>query len=214
MTVAGQTGRTGPTAQPGHPVRHRSVGRGERAWLIAAILAGVVLVGFIAYVVTRPHGQRPVAYPVAPPAQLGVGTEAPSFTLPRLGGGPAVGLASTRGVPTVVNFFASWCKDCQAELAAFGSLAAQTTGAVAIVGVDSNDSDPRRATALLAHAHAGYPVGVDAQAKVATSYLLTALPVTYFLDARGQVVHAAFGAQSLAALDHWVAVLTGRPVHR
>jgi peroxiredoxin len=174
-----------------------------------AVVAGLLLVGFIAYAATRPHGQRPGAYPVTPPAQLAAGTEAPPFVLPRLGGGQPVSLASTRGTPTVVNFFASWCKDCQAELSAFGALSAQTAGRVAIVGVDSNDDDPTGAQTLLAKAHATYPVGVDSQAKVATSYLLSALPVTYFLTAQGRVAHVAFGAQSLNALDHWMKVLAG-----
>jgi peroxiredoxin len=171
------------------------------------------LVGFIVYVVTRPHHPRAVAYPVTPPATLAIGSQAPSFVLPRLGGGQAVSLADTRGTPTIVNFFASWCKDCQAELAAFGALAAQMNGRVAIVGIDSNDSNITAAESLLAKAKATYPVGVDSTAKVATTYLLTALPVTYFLDADGRVVHAAFGAQTLASLDHWAAVLTDKTAH-
>ena len=68
---------------------------------------------------------------------------------PRVGGGPSVTLAATRGMPTVVNFFASWCPDCQSELAAFAALADRTAGHVDVIGVDSNDNDgaaarPRR----------------------------------------------------------------------
>jgi thiol-disulfide isomerase/thioredoxin len=125
-----------------------------------------------------------------------------------LGGGAPVSLASTRGEPTIVNFFASWCQDCQAELSAFAALSAQLPGGVAIVGVDSNDANGPAAQALLAGAKATYPVAVDSAATVATSYRLNALPVTYFLDADGRVVHAAFGAQSLANLRHWSAALT------
>src|ERR1035437_3297464 len=81
-------------------------------------------------------------------------------------------------------------------------------GRVASIGVDSNDSNGSAAQTLLAGARASYPVDVDGDATVATSYLLNALPVTYFLDSNGRVVHAAFGAQSLASLRHWAAVLT------
>jgi hypothetical protein len=43
---------------------------------------------------------------------------------------------------------------------------------------------------------------------VATAYLLDALPVTYFLDRQGRVVHVAFGTQTLASLDRWTNTLT------
>jgi hypothetical protein len=83
-------------------------------------------------------------------------------------------------------------------------------GRVAIVGVDSNDANDSAAESLLAKAKATYPVGIDSNARVATSYLLNALPVTYYLDAAGRVVYVAFGAQTLASLDHWAKVLTDK----
>jgi cytochrome c biogenesis protein CcmG/thiol:disulfide interchange protein DsbE len=196
------------TEQPGLTSEKTPVKKGELVWKWLAALAALFLIGFIAYVATRPHNQRSVAYPVTPPATLAIGSEAPAFVLPRLGGGPPVSLAGTRGQPTIVNFFASWCRNCQAELSAFAALSAQSAGRVAIIGVDSNDSNGSAAQTLLAGAKATYPVAVDGDANVATSYLLNALPVTYFLDSNGRVVHAAFGAQSLASLHHWAAVLT------
>ena len=181
----------------------------ERVWKLLAVIAALVLVGFIVFVVTRPRSPRVTAFPATPPATLPLGSTAPGFTLPRLGGGPAVTLASTRGIPTVVNFFASWCPDCKAELAAFSALASRTAGRVTIIGVDSNDNNGATAQTLLTAANATYPVGVDPKATVAASYQIDALPVTYFLDGQGRVVHVSFGTQTLASLDHWSAVLTG-----
>ena len=170
----------------------------------------LVLIGFIVYAAARPRRPHPVAFPVPPPVTLAGGVEAPMFTLPRLGGGPPVSLASTRGTPTVVNFFASWCRDCQAELAAFAALSTREAGRVAVLGVDSNDADRAAAQRLLTQAGATYPVGVDGDAKVATSYLLSALPATYFLDAGGRVVHTVFGVQTLSSLDRWADTLSGQ----
>ena len=178
-------------------------------WKFVAVAAGVLLAGFIAYVATRSHHARTVAYPVTPVSTLTVTSTAPAFALPRLGGGPPVELASTRGTPTVVNFFASWCRNCQAELGGFAALDSRTQGREAVIGVDANDADSAAAQALLAKVHATYPVGVDSQATTATAYLLRALPVTFFLDAQGRVVHVALGTQSATPLSHWTAVLTG-----
>lgn len=201
-----------PTIGSGQDSAGRSDGRGdklggERTWKILAVAATLLLIGFIAYVASRPRAPQPVVYPVTPPATLAIGSEAPNFVLPRLGGGQPVALASFRGTPTVVNFFASWCKNCQAELASFAAFSKHSVGHVAVIGVDSNDSDTSAAERMLADARATYPVGVDSDAKVATAYLLSALPVTYFLDASGRVVHVVFGAQTLTSLDHWAALL-------
>ncbi len=182
--------------------------RGDRWWWIVAAVAAVVLLAFIVFVATRDTRPKAVAYPVAPVTTLPTGSAAPAFSLPRLGGGQPVTLASALGTPTVVNFFASWCKDCQAELGNFATLSARTAGHVTVIGIDANDADGPAAQALLAKAHATYPVGVDSKATTATAYLLTALPVTFFLDARGRVVHVALGTQTLASLTHWTDALT------
>ena len=109
--------------------------RGDRSWWIVAAAAAVVLIAFIVFVATRHARPRAVAYPVAPVTTLATGSEAPAFSLPRLGGGQAVTLASTRGTPTVVNFFASWCTDCQAELGAFAALSARTAGHLSLIHI-------------------------------------------------------------------------------
>lgn len=193
---------TSPTTAP-------SIRSGDRAWKVVAAVAGLILIGFIVFVVTRPRHANPVTYPTVGPTTLAIGSTAPAFALPRLGGGAPVTLDAARGTPSVVNFFASWCRNCQAELGNFAALADRTAGRVAVIGVDANDGNGSVAQALLAKAHATYPVGVDPLAATATAYLLTALPVTFFLDAQGRVVHVALGTQTTAALNHWTDVLTG-----
>jgi len=136
-----------------------------------------------------------------------VGTSAPAFSLPALQGGSSVSLSAFRGKPVILNFFASWCRDCRAELGAVARVARATSGRLTVVGVDSNETSTATAMQLLAAAGATYPVAVDAQAKVASEYLVQALPVSYFLNGSGQVVGAALGPQSVASLEHWVARL-------
>ena len=90
------------------------------------------------------------------------------------------------------------------------TVARDSTGRVAVLGVDSNDTSQAAANRLLSAAHATYPVGVDGHATVATQYLVQALPVTYFLNATGHVVGAALGPQTVSSLQRWVARLEAR----
>ena len=80
-------------------------------------------------------------------------------------------------------------------------------GKVAVVGVDSNESSEAAVTRLLAAAGATYPVAVDARATVASEYLVSALPISYFVDAGGRVVGTALGPQTESSLQRWVARL-------
>jgi cytochrome c biogenesis protein CcmG/thiol:disulfide interchange protein DsbE len=186
----------------------------DRVFKWVAVVAAAALVGFIMFVVVRgpsqPATPGTAALESPPPPTLKPGTAAPPFSLPALGGGSVVSLSAFRGTPVIVNFFASWCRDCRAELDAVATVARNNAGRVAVVGVDSNESSDATAAQLLAAAHANYPVALDNSAKVATQYLISALPVSYFLNAEGQVVGAAIGPQGIASLDRWVARLEAK----
>jgi len=180
---------------------------------VVALVAGTFLIGFIIFIALRPATRNGptggiAALKAPPPAVLHAGTVAPPFSLPRLGGGEPVSLTAFRGSPVIISFFASWCPHCRSELAAVASIARLDSAHVAVVGIDSNDGLGVAAEKLLTSAGATYPVGLDTSAQVASQYLLTALPVTYFLDASGKVVGTALGAQNVASLQRWVNRLT------
>lgn len=137
--------------------------------------------------------------------ELTRGRTAPAFSLPNLHGGRQVSLASFAGHPVVLNFFASWCADCRAELSAFAKVSSAPHGTVRFVGVDTDDSSPGKARSLLAGAGDTYPVGIDHSGDVATSrYLVQALPVTIFIAADGRIAGQVFGAQTVRSLVPWV----------
>ena len=192
-------------------VAERRKSSSDRVFKWVAAVAGACLVGFVVFVLVRgsshPPGAGSSALEVSPPPVLRAGTVAPPFALPGLHGGSPVSLSAFRGKPVIVNFFASWCPDCRAELGAMATIARRTSGRVAIIGVDSNETSGTAASSLLATAGATYPVAVDTQAKVASQYLVQALPVSYFLSASGKVVGAALGPQTVASLQRWVARL-------
>jgi cytochrome c biogenesis protein CcmG/thiol:disulfide interchange protein DsbE len=176
----------------------------ERWPKVVGVIAAACLIAFVAYAVTSANKNK------AAPAVVTVsqGKLAPGFDLPNLDGGAKVSLASFRGKPTIVNFFASWCQNCRQELDAFAAVSATSKGKINFVGVDTDETSATTARKLLASAGDTYPVGVDPNGNVATGkYYVSGLPVTYFLNAQGRVVGEAFGAQGKAGLDRWITTL-------
>lgn len=139
-----------------------------------------------------PASERtPVAGPQAT-ASGGSGAQlseqAPGFRLPLLGSGSATfDLASDRGHPVVVNFWASSCVDCRSELSAFAQVARQVPG-VRFVGVDVADPSASAALSLARAAGVTYPIAEDTSGRVAAEYQVADLPTTLFLDPSGTVV--------------------------
>jgi cytochrome c biogenesis protein CcmG/thiol:disulfide interchange protein DsbE len=107
-----------------------------------------------------------------------------------LGGGvPAyrAQLKRLRGVPVVVNKWASWCPPCRAEFPHFRNQAAKQAGKVAFLGVDSNDSDGN-ARDFLAKLPVSYPSYRDPENKIAAEFNgVQAFPTTAFYDRKGRV---------------------------
>ena len=75
-----------------------------------------------------------------------------------------------------------------------------------VIGVDANDKSSAAAAFLRAHA-VSYPVGFDRTASVAVSYGVAALPQTFFLNARHQIVRHIVGAVTARELYSWAARL-------
>jgi len=118
-----------------------------------------------------------------------IGGPAPAFSLKRLDGGGTVDLASLRGKPVVLNFWASWCGPCKAEAPALEKLWRQYRGkGVVFVGVDSNDASSDARRFMSAHGIT-YPVVSDKNGLVAANrYDIASLPVTYFVNRKGRLV--------------------------
>jgi cytochrome c biogenesis protein CcmG/thiol:disulfide interchange protein DsbE len=168
--------------------------------VLLGLAVGVVVLAVVA-------AERPVTQDTTPSVPVGLqGAVAPGFSLPRLGGGAPVTLASYRGRPIVITFFAHDCQYCQEEVQAFAVASRQLAGKISFVAVDSVDSDPGAALALMRHAGDDYPAGADPDGRVAQSYLVVGLPESVFVNGLGRVVDVQTGAQTVSEIERWAAV--------
>lgn len=140
-------------------------------------------------------------------------TDPAGFDLPRLNGDGDVRLASFRGKPTVVNFFASWCTACRGELPGFARVSRELEGKVNFVGVNSLETGDGLAMARQFGVD-WWPIGKDVDGQQASG-LHDALggqgmPLTAFYDANGKLLYVSPGAlpepQLRATLQHYLGV--------
>ena len=179
----------------------REVGRAAlRHKVLSAVIAVCVAGSLIAIgVVGSASGQAARPAPVA----------APDFSLPLLGddSGQQVALSRYRGQPLILNFFASWCDPCKTETPLLARFYRAQQGKVALVGLDENDT-VGNATSFTRADGVSYPVGWDPHFTVASAYGVNALPQTFFLNARHQIVDRIFGPVTLASLHKGIALAT------
>ena len=124
----------------------------------------------------------------------------PEVSLPCLGGGPSVDLASLRG-PMLVNLWASWCAPCRKEMPALEAVHRQYGKRLTVLGIDYTDAQPGAALQLAVASRVTYPLLADPQSALLGKEPFGArigLPVTALVDADGKVVHVEAGAQTRA----------------
>lgn len=112
---------------------------------------------------------------------------------------PRVTVASLRGRPAIVHFWASWCGPCIREAPELAALPAKLHGRAALVGIDWSDNVSNAATFIARH-HWTFPNLVDANGKAGNDYRLLGLPTTFLLDARGRIVARLTGPQTAHGL--------------
>ncbi len=124
-----------------------------------------------------------------------------------------VALTELRGHPVVINFWASWCIPCKEEAPILNASAKAHAGRVAFVGIDIQDLVPD-AHKFLRDQHVPYVAVRDKGPGTYTSYGLTGVPETYYLDRQGRIVGHSIGAVSRRELAEQLANLTGTPNSR
>lgn len=121
----------------------------------------------------------------APGTSRGTDDGLPSVTLPCLGGGPSVDVATLDG-PMVINFWAVWCGPCRRELPIYQEFHEKYGDQVPVLGINFMDTQPGAALELAKESGITYPQLADPNSDLAPADPmpnLPALPGIAFVDA-------------------------------
>jgi thiol-disulfide isomerase/thioredoxin len=137
-----------------------------------------------------------------------VGALAPAFTASSLDGSAPFVLSETRGRAVVLNFWATWCAPCLAEMPDLDRLARAYADEVRVVGINLGEpAEP--ALAWAARLGIGYALVSDADGTLSALYALRGQPTTVFIGRDGTIRHIALGALGYPDFERIIAPLLG-----
>jgi cytochrome c biogenesis protein CcmG/thiol:disulfide interchange protein DsbE len=177
--------------------------RGRTAVAVSVVIA-VLVVAFVAVLATRdPATDRQAE------SRL-IGEVAPALAGETLDGGD-FDIDDHRGQWVVVNFFATWCNPCIREhpqLLAFDETHRVLGDAVVVSVLFENDPDTARD--FFADHGGDWPVVLDGDARIATTYGVPQVPETYLVAPSGRVVAKLIGGVTQGGLEAVIQEAEGR----
>jgi peroxiredoxin len=139
------------------------------------------------------------------------GTAAPDFTLPDLDG-HSVSLADFRGKVVVVNFWATWCPPCRAEIPDFVRMQARyRERGLEFVGLSLDAGGARDVRPFADEHDVNYPMLI-ADEKIANAYGgIVGIPTSFVIDRQGKIVKRFVGYTDPKVWESTLESLLGQP---
>ncbi len=124
---------------------------------------------------------------------------ASGFTLTDLNGNQ-VSLSRFRGRPVVINFWATWCPPCQAEIPHLIAAYEQEHGEVVFlaISVEESASTVRR---FAKKNDMPFIILLDTDGEVASDYGVRGIPATFFVNSEGEIVVRYVGQMSPRVIE-------------
>ena len=141
-------------------------------------------------------------------------TEAPDYSAPDFTvtdrDGNSVKLSDFLGKPVILNFWASWCGPCKMEMPDFEEAYLEYGDRIHFVLVNLTDGSQETVESAAGYIDSqGYtfPIYFDTTYSAAMAYGVSGVPVTYFIDAEGNLVAWGQGALNAQALAQGIGMI-------
>jgi peroxiredoxin len=123
-----------------------------------------------------------------------MGKRAPEFTLKDLND-KTISLSSLKGNVVLINFWATWCPPCRAEMSSLNNLYREyKNNGLSVIAV-STDRSISSVKDFLSKKQLELPVLMDSDSKVSRQFKVFSLPTSFLLDKNGVIVQKFLGEE-------------------
>ena len=161
-------------------------------WVLAVML--VLIIAIAGFILLYPTDTKAQNRPTPEQATLVKdGQKAPNFEV-QMFDGSTVKLADLKGKVVLLNFWATWCPPCRAELARVEKDIIERFKGEPFVFIPVSRGEKRETVAAFRE-KMGYtfPMGLDTDGRVYAEYAQTYIPRNFLIDKNGKVVKASVG---------------------
>jgi len=128
--------------------------------------------------------------------------QAPGFALKSATDGKALKLSDLKGKVVLVDFWATWCPPCREEIPDFVSLQKQYgPKGLQIVGLSVDKGGTDGVVKFIKDNHINYPVLMSDDATMTAYGGIRAIPTTFLIDRKGNMVHKFIGGTEKAVFE-------------
>jgi thiol-disulfide isomerase/thioredoxin len=132
----------------------------------------------------------------------------PDFTVTDLNG-RSFTMSSLRGKAVLVNFWATWCGPCRAEIPGLVALQQKYRNELVILGVSTDEAPPDRVAAFAREHGMNYPIVMETEELRRAFPGVFALPTTFVVDPKGRTVQKHVGLIDVSTYEDETRALTG-----
>lgn len=124
---------------------------------------------------------------------LEIGDIAPDFQLQTLDG-ETVKLSDYRGQRVMLNFWATWCPPCRAEMPDMEAFYQANDVAIVAVNLTETEANLNDVAEFTESFNLTFPIFLDEKNEVAITYQIRPIPTSYMIDSKGIIRYKALGA--------------------
>ncbi|MFD1130606.1 peroxiredoxin family protein [Paenibacillus provencensis] len=164
---------------------------------LIGIIALLLLAGYGVYDYTKPNDTLQTDNGIKGQVSVGIdqGEAAPNFELVDTYGEP-VNLSDFRGKKVLINFWATWCPPCRAEMPHMQNIYEDYKDEVVILGVNltTTEASMEDVGTFIENYGLTFPIILDEQGEVMQTFRVVAYPTTYAVDRDGVIREIFRGA--------------------
>ncbi len=167
-------------------------------WPWLALIAAVLLLGGGWIIVSSDKTKKNAEITLeAAPIK---GYPAPEITLETTDG-QTTSLSDFKGKPVLINFWATWCPPCRAEMPDFQAIHRELGDEVIVFSVNAASQDNGNVNAFIDEFGITFPVLLDKTGLAGVTYNVRGLPTTIFVDSNGVINEVFTGGLNKAYLE-------------